>query len=578
MTETGQAFSKTFPVDTARLKRLVIENPFGTTYVRGWQQSDIRFAAEDARWDGTGLVIDETEEDMIISTAGLAGRFAVSASWLGNLSSVTPNIASIFEFNRPQDEATKAARARDSEELRRRAMDEMRRAREEMREARRMFRKAWEDARAKATAQNEYVSAQSDFDNPDDDMPDPDDFSVRGGQTRRSGVDFFDSQAFQGVFDSVKQGFNDIGNVFGEIGTSLGSWGAKVGEGFNAPLVIDAPAGIEIIIRSISGDVRIENWDGRIQIDSVSSGAKLSKIGGDVKFASLSGDLKIEDMSAILVARDTSGRIRVRRSNLKGFGVYTTSGNVTLETSLAPGGKYEIGSVSGQTKAFFPANQQCTIESRTVSGKVTPIGNNFGSSFSLGGAGKKKATGSDTQSLHINGGGYALVQFRSVSGDFKIGVGNPGSDVESAFRDETDDSPANRESAPPPTSATPPRPIFTPAPQPPTYRTQPVGTPKPVTPPPPVRTQPQGEMPMPGPYVPQPSPNPTPMPMPPLDPSDPQPIPIPPERPIPPLVPSEPPRENKAESQKSVLQALERGEIDTNEAMRRLSGLDSAQG
>ncbi len=175
------------------------------------------------------------------------------------------------------------------------------------------------------------------------------------------------------------------------------------------------PAGATVEVRTASGDVLVEDVVGRVNLTTASGDARLRGAGDDLSIHTASGDVAVERPRGHLIVRTASGDVRVAEARLERFALTSASGDVDLDTALTGGGPYRVESVSGDVRlglALPPAAGPeagaggATVTFRTVSGDASAD------------PGLHKA-GRRTWHVGAPGGGTE-VAVKTVSGDLQL--------------------------------------------------------------------------------------------------------------------------------------------------------------
>lgn len=252
-------------------------------------------------------------------------------------------------------------------------------------------------------------------------------------------------------------GFQGMARFF----ASNGGWGDITVE---IPRVMTG----RVEVRTVSGDMRIEEVTGEIALESMSGNARVARTRGDLSLQTASGDLTVEDASGRLTAHSASGDVRVSGSELGQLTLQTASGDLLIDAALAGDGPFRAQTASGDIRLTLqpPAGggqePAAILTFSTVSGDahVSPP-------FRAIGRGRWQAGTSDRG---------ARIEAATVSGDLSAECattvrasapspsptpwatpepptqpamsGRPATEEESAAREETRQEPANISSAP----------------------------------------------------------------------------------------------------------------------------------
>lgn len=156
-------------------------------------------------------------------------------------------------------------------------------------------------------------------------------------------------------------------------------------------------AGVDL--REIAGAVDVHTVSGRVSVDEASESSSITTVSGGFFGHSLDGSLQLMAVS---------GSSEVTGSRLSDFDVESVSGNIALETPLAPTGRYRMKTVSGGMHLHVPDGTAITVHLESVSGRI-----HSGPPSAI-----EKVGFGDWQGT-INGGGAEL-RLHSVSGNVTI--------------------------------------------------------------------------------------------------------------------------------------------------------------
>jgi hypothetical protein len=199
---------------------------------------------------------------------------------------------------------------------------------------------------------------------------------------------------------------------------------------------LTAPAGTAIRANSVSGDVSASDIKGELSLESV-SGSITIRNGGRVAAAnSVSGDVEVTnttidgalDASSVsgtvtlrhvkagrLDAGSVSGDVVVEDVQCERVEAQSVSGNISFSGPLAPSGRYELQSHSGEVRMAITGGAGFEIEATSFSGSVR-------SDFELKGA--QPASGRRQRSLRgVYGDGSAVLDLTTFSGSIVISKG-----------------------------------------------------------------------------------------------------------------------------------------------------------
>jgi Toastrack DUF4097 len=154
---------------------------------------------------------------------------------------------------------------------------------------------------------------------------------------------------------------------------------------------ITAPESTRLKVKSISGNVSVSNIAGELTLESISGTIKIAGGGRFAKASSISGDVEIADtrIEGAIEAGTISGTLAFRRVTAHSLSLNTVSGNVVMEDvtcgqveaqsisgqvrytgELAPNGRYEFTSHSGEVRLALGGSTGFQLEASSFSGSV----------------------------------------------------------------------------------------------------------------------------------------------------------------------------------------------------------------
>jgi len=199
------------------------------------------------------------------------------------------------------------------------------------------------------------------------------------------------------------------------------------------------PREANVILRSVSGDMRVSNVDGDLRAETVSGSIIATDVRRIRQAKTISGDLEITDsdsddvagstVSGSVIARgvkarsldlqSVSGDIRMTDVESDRTFVRSVSGSIDFSGRLARNGRYEFQSHSGDVRVSPPGSPGFSIEASTFSGNLrsdyplTLQGTSPNNSFT--------SSGRNQRALRASfGDGGAVLALRSFSGDITI--------------------------------------------------------------------------------------------------------------------------------------------------------------
>jgi DUF4097 and DUF4098 domain-containing protein YvlB len=203
---------------------------------------------------------------------------------------------------------------------------------------------------------------------------------------------------------------------------------------------VSVPREASVMLKSISGAVKVTNVNGELRAESVSGGVTISaarkirtlkSISGDVQVAdSQSDDLTAGSTSGSVILRNVktrivelqsiSGDLRLTDVDADHAEMRTVSGNVEYTGRLSRNGRYEFQSHSGNVRLIPMSSPNFSIEATTFSGNVR-------TDFPLTLQGSPQSLARDFQGRRQNqsvrgtiGSGGAMITMQSFSGNIVI--------------------------------------------------------------------------------------------------------------------------------------------------------------
>ncbi len=161
---------------------------------------------------------------------------------------------------------------------------------------------------------------------------------------------------------------------------------------------IVTPADTRLIVRSISGNIKVSDIKGDLSLETVSGTVDISKAGRISGAKSISGEVTIADstiegpveagsISGAVIVRGVQARrlslssissgITVENSNVERIDAQTMSGDVEFQSGLTGNGRYELKSHSGDVRVTLTGNTGFELEADSWSGSVRADLSNF---------------------------------------------------------------------------------------------------------------------------------------------------------------------------------------------------------
>jgi hypothetical protein len=173
-----------------------------------------------------------------------------------------------------------------------------------------------------------------------------------------------------------------------------------------ADISVEVPWGARVHLETMSGSIEAQTLVGEQKYRTVSGEIRLWNLGGLVEAGTISGGVALDGGTELRLRANTiSGGIRVRAGVFHSLSLNTTSGGMRIAGGLAREGDFRAESISGGLELATPSG--FTAELRTVSGSI-----HSGVAHRLEGSrGFWRA---------IVGDGSARVRFNSTSGSLQI--------------------------------------------------------------------------------------------------------------------------------------------------------------
>jgi hypothetical protein len=141
-------------------------------------------------------------------------------------------------------------------------------------------------------------------------------------------------------------------------------------------ITIEVPQAISgrVEIHSTSGDIRIEGVTGEITLNTMSGDVRAVRTSGQIALQTASGDLLFEGATGRLTAQTASGDVHVTTAQVESFHIQTANGDIFLDAMLSGDGSFRAQTASGDVRLTLrPStgggeNPAATIAFHTVSG------------------------------------------------------------------------------------------------------------------------------------------------------------------------------------------------------------------
>lgn len=144
-------------------------------------------------------------------------------------------------------------------------------------------------------------------------------------------------------------------------------------EAVSAVIDIAGVGGQRIEVESVSGDITVAGAPRSLMVETVSGRVEVSSAGiRDVGLESVSGRLSLEGaVGERLNAESVSGAIRLQPEGaLQSVQASVVSGAIELRTTLAPNGRLNAESLSGELSVVLPKSTSAQLRASSFSGSI----------------------------------------------------------------------------------------------------------------------------------------------------------------------------------------------------------------
>jgi DUF4097 and DUF4098 domain-containing protein YvlB len=209
---------------------------------------------------------------------------------------------------------------------------------------------------------------------------------------------------------------------------------------------IIVPASASVDINSVSGNVKVASVQGPLRAETISGSINTLKTPRLQTAKTVSGDVELADAApdAELSASSVSGTIRAKGLKVRSLelgtvsgdvmltdvacerlGVRSVSGSVEYAGSLAPRGRYEINSHSGNVRLALGSDVGFELTASSFSGNIRSdlpltLGSSSSASSSASRDGRERRGGMNRATRGVFGDGSASLNIRTFSGDVII--------------------------------------------------------------------------------------------------------------------------------------------------------------
>jgi DUF4097 and DUF4098 domain-containing protein YvlB len=143
--------------------------------------------------------------------------------------------------------------------------------------------------------------------------------------------------------------------------------GIQLFSGDNSPSVeVEVPHGATVAVETASAEVTASDLSGTKRFRTASGELELRRFAGELDAETVSGDIDVDGQAPLdLVTKSISGDIRVRVPRLRRLDMGTTSGDIWLDAELAGEGPFALRSISGDVTIVGRSGLRVEAESIT---------------------------------------------------------------------------------------------------------------------------------------------------------------------------------------------------------------------
>lgn len=136
----------------------------------------------------------------------------------------------------------------------------------------------------------------------------------------------------------------------------------------NADVDVDG-AGADVSIETVRGHVRVRGGAGGVLVRTTQGDIEISSARGGVEAHAASGDIAVDDVEGDVQVETISGDVTLRRIASSSVQASTVSGDVVYDGTIRDGGRYTLGTHSGDVAIGIPASANASISIATFSGE-----------------------------------------------------------------------------------------------------------------------------------------------------------------------------------------------------------------
>jgi len=125
-------------------------------------------------------------------------------------------------------------------------------------------------------------------------------------------------------------------------------------------------------LRSLSGNVTVGACDGRCRVSTKSGRASVGRT-GQTEVSTMSGSVSVASATGDVRVKSASGRVEVGSDGRNDVAVSTMSGSVTVRLPDGVRPAARLRSLSGRPRCDCPAGDDCQVAVSTMSGKIEVV-------------------------------------------------------------------------------------------------------------------------------------------------------------------------------------------------------------
>ncbi len=202
-----------------------------------------------------------------------------------------------------------------------------------------------------------------------------------------------------------------LSGVAAEIVRAFGDLVRSAGKPCDVDYAVMVPTGCGVELKCVSSSIAMDGIVGSIAASSVSGDVVVDRVEGDVRLQTVSGDIRARSVHGQTYVESVSGEVTVD-GRVTSLAAKTVSGAIEISSSLEPTASYELRTVSGDATLRIPAQSAASIGVRGVSCDVE-------SDLPCVVTRDSRWPGAREWQGTLNGGG-ARIQLQTVSGSLRL--------------------------------------------------------------------------------------------------------------------------------------------------------------